>query len=91
MKRYESLLTTFSPRISAIHQSLAGDALLSAPVEPDALEGGATSTSSRYSASIAPADLLLDVANYNALHRFFHRFVLLHVPSVSNINLFISH
>lgn len=85
MKRYESLLTSFASRINAIHQSLAGDAaLLSSSVESDAL---AHSVSSRFSASIPSADLLMDVANYNALHRFFHRFVLLHVPSVSNINL----
>ena len=85
MKRYESLLTSFASRINAIHQSLAGDAaLLSSSVESDAL---AHSVSSRFSASIPSADLLMDVANYNALHRFFHRFMLLHAPSVSNFNL----
>jgi hypothetical protein len=71
MKRYEEFLTSFSARINAIYLRLAGDAALSSSGE--SLDSAAQSTSSRFSASLPPADLMLEVAHYNALHRFLHR------------------
>jgi hypothetical protein len=72
MKRYESFLTEFSFRIDNIYKSLAGDAALTST--PDEYDAVIRSTFSRFSVSIPSSDLVLDGANFSALHRFLHRF-----------------
>ncbi len=77
MKRYESHLTSSSARITAIYLRLAGDStLVSAPEDSDA---AAQAMSSRFSSTISPGDLSLEVTDFNSLHRFLHRFA--HFPS----------
>jgi hypothetical protein len=73
MKRFEPFLTSFSPRINAIYLRLAGDSALTSA--SDESEAALHSISSRFSTSIPPADLLLEVAHFNGLHRFLHRLV----------------
>jgi hypothetical protein len=76
MKRFEMFLTSFSARINAIYMTLAGDSVL--PSTSDELDAATTtrSISSRFSASIPPSNLILEVTIFNGLHRFLYRLVI---------------
>jgi hypothetical protein len=71
MKRYETFLTSFSARINAIYLRLAGDPIM--PSTSDESDTVTRSISSRFSASIPPSSLTLEVTIFNGFHRFLHR------------------